>query len=51
MSAKEAVDQIIMAADYRVPKFVFPVKPWIALQLKHAFPKTIEGIVKNKAKM
>jgi NAD(P)-dependent dehydrogenase (short-subunit alcohol dehydrogenase family) len=29
MSAKEAVDQIIKAADFRMEKFVFPFKPWL----------------------
>jgi len=31
MTAQEAVDQIITAADYRVPKFIFPFKPWVAV--------------------
>ena len=51
MSASEAVDEIIKAADYRVPKFIFPVKPWIAFQLKNILPKTIGGIVKKKASL
>ena len=31
MTAEEAVNEIIDAADYRVEKFVFPFKPWLAL--------------------
>jgi hypothetical protein len=48
---EEAVNQIITAADYRIPKFIFPIKPWIAVLLKNILPKQIENIVKQKAKM
>ena len=51
MSAKEAVDNIIKAADHRVPKFIFPFKPWLALQLKNVCPKTIAGIIKKKSSL
>ena len=46
MSAKEACDEIIKAADHRLPKFIFPFKPWLAVHLRHLAPKTIEKIVK-----
>ena len=51
MTVQDAVNEIIDASDYRVEKFVFPFKPWLALQLKNLMPKTIQGVVKNKAKM
>lgn len=51
ISPKEAVDEIIKAADHRVEKFIFPFKPWLAVQLRHLAPKTIEKIVKNKASL
>ena len=51
MSTKEACDYIIQAADYRIPKLIFPWKPWLAVHLRHLAPRTIENIVKNKAKL
>ena len=51
MTAKEAVDEIIVAADHRVTKFIFPFNPWLAVQLKNALPKYINNVVKRKAKM
>lgn len=51
MTAKEAVDEIIMAADHRIPKLIFPFKPWLAVQLKNVAPRYINNVVKRKAKM
>lgn len=38
ITVKEAVDEIIVAADHRIPKLIFPFKPWLAVQLKNAMP-------------
>uniref|UniRef100_A0A7S3CRU2 Uncharacterized protein n=1 Tax=Strombidium rassoulzadegani TaxID=1082188 RepID=A0A7S3CRU2_9SPIT len=51
ITAEEAVDQIIEAADRRLTKFIFPFKPYLAVHLRHLAPATIEKIVKNKASM
>ena len=51
MSTQEACNYIIKAADYRIPKLIFPWKPWLAVHLRHLAPNTIEKIVKNKAKL
>lgn len=51
ITPQQAVDEIIKASDHRVDKFIFPVKPWLAVKLRHLAPKTIENIVKKKASL
>jgi short-subunit dehydrogenase len=51
MSAQEAVDWIISAADHRLPKLIFPFKPWLAVQLRPFAPKTVASMVKRSAKL
>jgi dehydrogenase/reductase SDR family protein 7B len=51
MSATEAVDWIISAADHRLPKLIFPFKPWLSVQLRPFAPKTVASMVKRSAKL
>jgi short-subunit dehydrogenase len=51
ITAQQAVDEIIKAADHRVDKFIFPFKPWLAVQIRHLAPRTIEKMVKKKASL
>ena len=51
VSAKDAVDLIMQAADYRVHKFIFPFQPWFAVYMRHFFPKTMRAGVKYKASL
>lgn len=41
MPVDEAVNLIIEASDRRLPKFIFPFKPWLGFHLKHIAPKTV----------
>ena len=51
VSAKEAVDSILYAADKRYEKYVFPFKSWIAVKFKYLAPKTFAAIVKKNASL
>ena len=51
MTADEAVDWIIKGSDHRIPKLIFPFKPWLGVQLRNLMPKTMEGIIKKKSRL
>jgi dehydrogenase/reductase SDR family protein 7B len=51
ITTKQAVDEIIIASDHRVEKFIFPFKPWLAVQMRNLAPKTIEKMVKKGASL
>jgi hypothetical protein len=51
ITTEQAVDEIIQASDHRVEKFIFPFKPWIAVQMRNVFPKTIGKMVKKGSKL
>jgi hypothetical protein len=51
ITVEQAVDEIIKACDHRLPKLIFPLKPWIGVVLKNIAPNTVHEMVKRKAKM
>ena len=51
MTVEEAINAIIEAADYRLDRFIFPLKTYMSIPLHVLFPKTIEKVIKNKASL
>uniref|UniRef100_A0A7S3IIM9 Uncharacterized protein n=1 Tax=Strombidium inclinatum TaxID=197538 RepID=A0A7S3IIM9_9SPIT len=51
VSAADAVTEILMAADKRMEKHIFPYKSWIAVKYRYFAPKTFAGIVKKNASL